>query len=114
MANKTTADLVRAVLENLTQLETGVDPSADDSEFITGRWTTINANLRRRKISYWTDNSIPDEAFDPVVDYASEVLWQKYKGPRQNNAQIVRAARDELIAAVASPYTGSTQTVEYI
>jgi hypothetical protein len=110
---KTTDDLVRAVLENLTNLETGVDPSADDSEFITRRWNTINANLRKKKVSYWVDNSIPDEVFDPLADYVSEVLYQKYKGPRSGNSQFVRAALAPVRAATASRYMGNSVKADY-
>jgi hypothetical protein len=110
---KTTQDLVRTVLENLTQLETSVDPSAEDSEYITARWSSINANLRKLKVSYFTDNSIPDEVFDPVTDYVSEVLYQKYKGPRSGNAEFVRAALGPVRAATASRYMGNSAKAVY-
>lgn len=109
---KTTQELVTRVLQKLVSLQPGEDPNAEDDAFITDAWETINANLRKRKVSTWTDNSIPDDVFEPLCEYVKEYLWQEYKGKRDANAQIVEVARVSLIAAVAQPYTGSTQSTE--
>lgn len=110
---KTAQDLVTAVLENLTHLEPGEEPNAEDSEFVTRRWKSINDNLRVTKVSTWPYNSIPDQVFEPLVDYVTEVLWQKYKGSRQGNAGFIRDALGPVIAAVALPYAGSTLAADY-
>jgi hypothetical protein len=112
MANKTTQDLVTRVLQKLITLQPGEDPSAEDDAFVTDAWSTINANLRKLKLSYWPDNFIPDEVFEPLANYLKEYLWEEYKGPRDNNAAIVEQARVPLIAAVGMPYVGSVQAAE--
>jgi hypothetical protein len=107
---KTTQDLVTRVLQKLTTLSPGEYPSAEDDAFLTDVWSTVNANLRKLKVSYWTDNSIPDEVFEPLAEYVKEYVWQEYRGRRDANAEVVAAALVPLIAAVAQPYTGSTQS----
>lgn len=115
MANKTADDLVTRVMQKLTSLPPGEDPSAEDNQFITNSWQSINEYLRAPavKISSWTFNSIPEVVFEPLCDYVTERLWQEYHGKRPDNAAIVKAAEVDLRNAVALPYTGSVQKAEY-
>jgi hypothetical protein len=104
---KTSQELVTRVMQKLTSLPPGEDPSAEDDQFITESWKTINAKLRRRKVSSFTYNSIPDEVFESLVDYVKETLWEEYHGKRDGNAQFVRMAERELRADVALKYMGN-------
>ena len=112
---KTSQQLVTRVLQKLTQLQPGEDPNAEDDSFVTDAWKSINENLRSPtiKVSTWTYDSIPDNVFEPLVEYVKEYLWQEYKGDRPNNKQFIDAALVGLRNAVAMPYTGSTAQTEY-
>lgn len=104
---KTSQDLVTRVMQKLTMLSPGEDPSAEDDAFITEAWKTINANLRKRKVSSWTYDSIPDEVFEPLAEYVKEYLWQEYHGKRDGNGQYVKAAERDVRAAVSLRYMGN-------
>ena len=113
---KSSQDLVTRVMQKLTQIQPGEAPSAEDDSFVTDAWKSINENLRSPtiKVSTWTYDSIPDNVFEPLVEYVKEYLWQEYKGDRQNNKAFVDSALVSLRNAVAMAYTGSTAQAEYL
>jgi hypothetical protein len=112
---KTADDLVKRVMQKLTNLPPGEDPSAEDNQFITESWKSINENLRSPiiKISFWTFDAIPPHVFEPLCQYVKEMLWEEYHGARDNNTAICEAALNKVRMAVAMPYMGGTQQAEY-
>lgn len=110
---KTSQELVTRVMQKLTTLPPGEDPSAEDDNFITESWKTINANLRERKVSSWTYDSIPEEVFEPLAEYVKEYLWQEFKGPRDGNIKYVEMAERAVRAAVSRGYMGARQKAFY-
>jgi hypothetical protein len=111
--SKTSQELVTRVLQKLTSLPPGEDPSAEDDAFITEAWQTINATLRKKKVSSWTYDSIPDEAFEPLAEYVKEYLWQEYHGKREGNASFIRDAERAIREVAAPRYMGSTLRATY-
>jgi hypothetical protein len=112
---KTSQELVTRVMQKLTSLPPGEDPSAEDDYFVTEAWKSINDNLRSPtiKISSWTFDSIPNNVFEPVCQYVKEMLWEEYHGARDNNTAICEQALMKLRMTVATPYMGSKQTSDY-
>lgn len=110
---KTSQEMVTRVMQKLTNLPPGEDPSAEDDQFITESWKTINSNLRKRKISFWTFDSIPEEVFEPLCEYVKEYIWQEYHGARDGNAAIIAAAERPLRAAVSRNYMGNRVKATY-
>lgn len=110
---KTAQELVTRVMQKLTNLPPGEDPSAEDDAFITGVWKTINDELRSRKVSSWTFDAIPNEAFESIAQYVKERVWEEYHGARDGNSEIVEAALRAVRRVTAARYMGSVQQATY-
>lgn len=110
---KTADNLVTRVMQKLTNLPPGEDPSAEDNQFITESWKSINDNLRVMKVSGWTFDSIPDHVFEPLAEYVKEYLWQEYHGRREGNSEYVAAAMRRVKASVSPRYMGNAVEASY-
>jgi len=113
---KTADELIASVLQELGVTAATQNPSAEDAALIyddstsppTGAWVSISAYLRKIKISSWTDNSIPDEVFDPLVDYVAIRVAAKFGVQFENKAGESRMRLMALRAAVSQRYMGGS------
>jgi hypothetical protein len=79
----TQTDLVREVLGELFSLASGQTPSADDVTWVTQRLASSLATLSSLNIYYILDaETVPDEAFNPLVTYVAEACAPKFGRPR--------------------------------
>jgi hypothetical protein len=70
MSTRTARDLVNRVLADLNVVGAGQDAEAEDFADVSARIDTIVAELNGRDVMNVTDtDAIPDELFEPLVEY---------------------------------------------
>lgn len=91
----TKTELKTEVIAELFSLGSGQSPSTEDSAWVETRINSTFATLAKLNIIYLADpDDIPDEAFNGLVAYMTEVCGPKFGKPRDRLA--MRAAVSEL------------------
>ncbi|HZP76583.1 MAG TPA: hypothetical protein VFB45_10605 [Pseudolabrys sp.] len=92
MSSKTSRDLVNRVLADLNVVGAGQDAEVEDFSDVESRVGTVVAELNSRDIMNLTDtDAIPDDLFEPLVEYL--VLKA---GPGYGRPLAPQAALDEI------------------
>lgn len=84
------ADLTREVLGELFSLASGQTPNSDDTTWVEQRIEATLATLSALNIYYIIDvDTVPDDAFNPLVTYLAEVCAPKFGRPRNDAAKMM-------------------------
>lgn len=113
---KTASDLITATLQELGVINAVENPSAEDSALIydsstsppSGRWASINSYLRKTRVSTWTENSIPEEVFEPLVLYVAIRLSGPFGVQFENKEAVTKLRLSDLKTAAMQRMTGQT------
>ena len=92
--SRTKAQVVAAVLQDLQAIDSAGTVEAEDETTVGTRFDTGVATLASRDVIYLSEDTIPDEAFDPFVAYLVETCGPSFG--RERNAANIILAEDQL------------------
>ena len=86
---KTEDDIVDRVASDLSLVGSGLSAEAEEDADIRQRLTTIVAELNARKVLYVPDlDAVPDEVFEPLVEYVVLKAGPGYGRPAAAQAEL--------------------------